>query len=350
MTAPIGGGNERFRLESHRHDGTFVAALPYRNLQSESFMGSQGGSLRGEVPFRGYKQVTAANLYAGIHELWLYDLSYSTSNPIFSGPLWDATPSSSTGTVSVAAQDPLSYLVKRLLKVTKVYTAQQPADMMIDLFNYTNGIRATNITTSKITSNAQTVTQTYKAGERNKILDLFDSISAMGDGVDYYARGNVLTFYGGLKNPSSSTKVLEYGGDLDGYSVQYNAEGICNDLDEISSDNGLIGHAADAGLQTTYDALYQESESSDLINITSLNNSAATRLKPQKQTLVIPSIVTKKYSPVMDFDFGDQFTIIIDDEYTQYNGLIRVKGWQITIGQGDNVTTVIYNNDTSAVL
>src|SRR5882757_9309864 len=102
MSAPIGYGSERFRLESHRHDGTFVAALPYRNIQSESFMGSQGCSLRGDIPFRGYSQVTPANLYAGIHELYLFDLAYSMQFPVFAGPIWDATPTSD-GSIAVAA-------------------------------------------------------------------------------------------------------------------------------------------------------------------------------------------------------------------------------------------------------
>lgn len=351
---PSAIASARFRVEIHNKDATYVMSVPYRNIQMESFLNDRGSQLRCEIPFRGYPNITQAKLYAGIHELWLFDRSYMSGQvPIFAGPIIDATISSGTGVISISAQDALWYLSKRVLKTAKSYAAQQPADMISDLLSYTNGIRALLMTANKQTSNASTVTISYQAANRYLILDLFKSIAAMGDGVDYYCRHNgstnQLMLYGGLKQPTKLTKQLVYGGLMASYSLQYNAASISNDEDLMSS-TGLIGNAVDAGKQTTYSALYQKvTTGSDLQTTASLNTAAAVLLANDNDTLIVPTFTTKWLTPLVDFDFGDQFSLYINDEYAQYSGTIRVTGWQLTIGSGDQITTVVYTNDVGTL-
>lgn len=344
--APISSSDARFTLETRDHNGQFVASMPYRNTQMEAFLGSQGSNFRCEIPYRSYKQVTPANLYPGIHELWFWDKEVP-EQPLFAGPLWDATPSSDSGVISVSANDYLSYLAKRALKVNRTFANAEPASMMKNLIDYTNGVYPTNILPFVASTSSGLATVTYKATDRGMISDLIDGISAMGSGVDYYMTGQQLNLYGGRKKPSPGVQALEYGGALSGYSVQYNAQSIANDYDMIGSD-GTIGNAVNTTLRNSYDMLYQEEDSgSDLTALASLNTAAASALKGTQATQVIPSIVTKKLSPLVDFDRGDQFAIVINDEYVQYNGLIRVVGWQLTVGQGDQFTVVIYTKDTA---
>lgn len=356
MVAPLGSPNARFQLESHDHAGNFVASLPYRNLQAESFMNDQGHALRCEIPYKGYKQVTPDNLYPGQHELWLYDAKYSGTLPVWAGPLWSATPSSSTGILSCSAQDPLSYFTKRILKDDVAYAGFQPADIIINLVGITNALWSTNVTTAKDSSNAQTVALNLSSAIRAKFTDLFKQVAAMGDGVDYYTRpgqfGSVLHVAGGQKIPASpQTRALEYGGNLANYSFQYNAQTISNDEDVVGQ-NGVIGNATNLTKTAAYDMLYQTvTTGSALADIASLDNQAQLQLNVDQDTAVIPSVTVKgqALTPIKDFDFGDQFLLVVNDEYVQYNGLIRVVGWQITPSQGDSVTTVIYPNDLSSV-
>jgi len=210
------------------------------------------------------------------------------------------------------------------------------------------------MTTNKVTSNAQTMSPTYRAIDRNFILDLIDATSTSTDGVDFFFRtvgaSHVLQLYGGKIKPAAAlSNTLEYGGNMDGYSVQYNAQAIGNDYD-IANSNNVIGNAVDAANQTAYDALYQIIErGSHLSNLTALNNSATSQVKATATTKIIPALVSRVLTPIKDFDFGSQFTVIINDEYVQYNNLIRVVGWQNTISQGDKLTTVIYTKDTAEV-
>lgn len=349
IKAPVSSSDARFRLEARDHLGNLRAVLPYRNMQMEAFMGDQGAQLRVEIPFKGYKQVNTGNLWPGEHELWFYDNEVVSGVPIFQGPLWSAVPSSSTGVISASAQCPLSYLAKRKLRSTVVYNGNQPADMIVNLVNSTNGIYDTHIVPSKHSSNAQVASATFKGSDRNLISDLLKSIAAMTDGVDYYMRGYLLQVYGGLKKPAPGTQALEYGGLLSGYSLQVNAQTIANNVDIIGS-NGIIGNADDPVSRSIYKQMYEIVDSnSDLTAIASLAQTASRELLANKGPVLTPSVVTKALAPVKDFDFGDQFRIKIDDEYVQFNGNVRVYGWQLTIGQGDQYTTVIYTSDSATV-
>lgn len=352
MSAPLGSSNSRFTLESHDHAGKFVCQVPYRDLQGEWLLNEQGQNLRGSIPYRNYAQITPANLYAGKHELWLFDKNYSTTDPIFAGPVWDITAGSDAGTLNFSAQDPLSYLTKRLLKTFKSYSGQRSDQMMNNLITYVNSQRTMNLIASVVSTSAQTSSQVFLSSERNRISDLLESISNLNDSCDYYIRcingQHTMFIYGGQIIPSAKTFALEYGGTLDGYSVQYMGTTLANDVDFIGT-NGLIGNAVAAGKQTEYDALYQTVDTADQ-NITSaLNQTANQRLRKYKSTKIIPTLVTRKLLPFIDFDFGSQFTVSINDWYVQVSQLIRVHGWQHTISQGDTSTIVIYTTDTASV-
>lgn len=352
MSAPIGTSNSRFRLEAHDHNGLLTANLPYRNMQGEFMLGSAGAQWRCEIPHRGYAQVTRANLWEGKHELWLYDKLVDVNNPIFQGPVWDITPSSDSGVLSVSAQDSLSYLAKRRLGITKNYSAKPEAAMQ-DLYNYLNsGDFVSSMTSCVIQSNG---TKNVPSGtgwsikDRPYIADAFSSLAAMGDGVDYFVRGAVLNLYGGLIKPTAKPFALEYGGSLDGYSVQYNAQTIANTYETVNS-VGRVGSATNAAKKTEYNQTYQTVEQgSELPSTQALIDWSTTALKDTQSSKTIPSIITRTKIPIKDFDFGDQFIIVINDWYVQVNMIIRIVGWQLTVGQGDKTTSVIYTKDTEGV-
>jgi hypothetical protein len=354
--------DSRFVLEVMDHAGNFVAQVPYRNLQGETFLSSGGNikphALRGEIPYHGYG-ITPAMFYPGSHELWLRDMQNLTAaqpNVLFAGPVVDATAGSGTGVIAFSAQDPFYYMAKRLLLTSKTYAAQ-PADMLVDLITYLNSVRSTNLSSNKVTSNATTHNLTLPALDLIVLADLVDQMCSIGDGTDVYWRSSysgsagvhALQIYGGKKAPAAGTKAWEYGGALKSYSLQVNAAGMSNDL-RVRGQGNLVGHATDATSQANYNALYQTVDSgSSLSAQASLDASAATQIKNTKNPILVPTVVVKGYDPVADFDLGDQFTLVIDDDWAQYNAVIRVVGWQMTIGAGDRVTTNIYVNNLDEV-
>jgi len=265
----------------------------------------------------------------------------------------DGTAGSDTGVINFSCQCPQAYLAKRFLKTTKTYTAQQGADIMVDLIAYVNSIRSTNMTTNKLTSNATTANATLQASQRYAISDLLADVAGYGDGTDYYFRSagttHTLRLYGGLLDPTIGTRTWEYGGTLKSYSLQINGAPLANDVDVVGS-NGLIGNAQDATSIANNNALYQDViTGSNLTAQTDLNNAAALQLKTSKNVIQVPSIVVKDLYPMQDFDLGDQFQVVIDDGWAQFNQNVRIVGWQTTIGAGDNLTTVVYINNLDEV-
>jgi hypothetical protein len=156
-------------------------------------------------------------------------------------------------------------------------------------------------------------------------------------------------FYGGKIAGDTKPFGLSWPGNMDGYSVQWNAQTLANDYD-IVSDNGRVGNAVDTGSQTFYNALMQQvDQGSELTATPDLNDAAATALKDTKNAKIIPTVVTRKLTPMVDFDFGTKFRVDIDDWYAQVGMTVRTVGWQLTVSGGDKTTTVIYTKDTDAV-
>lgn len=364
MTAPLKPSAGRFTFETHLPNGQYCATLPYKNAQGEFQLGSSGAQMRVEIMHRGYPQINYSTLYPGMHDLWIYDSKYSAwlaslgsaDGPMFMGRIWDVTASSSTGTLSLSAQDGISELTKRDLRVNKAYSSS-PESAMLDLFNYTNGVRALRGFTCFIDAAAGGGVGkiAYTGTDGRSIGALWGEISALGNGVEYFIRPlngtKRISLNGGLIKPAGnkSPVLLEYGSSsLGQYALQITAQPIVNDLRLISSGN-LVGGAVDTTLQTTYDSLFQgDVNNSPQSSVTDLNNSAAALIKGVKNPKNIPTIVTRA-TPMVDFDFGTQFQIKLNDGWVAYNDYIRVVGWQLTIGANDATTCVIYTNDITAV-
>jgi hypothetical protein len=351
MPAPVGRPDGRYHFETHDHEGQLLAYLPYRNAQGEFMLGLNGAQMRVDVPYRGYGYLSYDTLYPGKHELWIYDTKLQMY--IFQGPIWSATPSSSTGAISVSAQDALSYLAKRLIITYKQYESpDKPEDVLAALLADVNGYWLINsMNSSSIMRNGSKAIDliVYKSYELNKVSDLFTSVSAMGDGVEFYVRNGTLWLYGGGIQGDKKPLSMEYGGNMDGHSVEFNAQTIAN-ADRFVGDNGRVGYAGNDDKKTEYDMLYQDvTTGSDLTSTTDLANAAATDLKNKQDTLIVPTMVTRKLTPMKDFDFGTNFLVYVNDWYVQLSKVIRTIGWQLTITGGDKTTTVIYSKDSDTV-
>lgn len=343
----------RFKLEVFDHSGAFVVDLPYLNMQGEWFLNEQGEQLRFSVPYRSVAKLTSSKLIPGKHEVWLWDKAYSSTIPIFQGPIIDAVVSSSDGLLNVSAAGYLWYFSKRVISSLQTFSSVKPESIMSSLLTYTNGVRNTRVVASTPTAGTTNISQTYRAPDRVVIADAWSDLAGLGDGVDYYMRYSgsapTLYLYGGKKK-TTKTFVLEYHGTMKSYAFTTSALGMANQL-FLRGNTGIIGSAADSTSQSTYDALYEKVDSANLTAKSSLNTAAATRIKTLKNPKQIPQIIAKSdyFDPFVDLDLGDQMLIVIDDYYVQYSGTSRIVGWQLSFGANDEITTVFYLNDLNEV-
>jgi hypothetical protein len=354
MTVSL-GGQGRFVVEIRDHAAAIVRTIPYANMQCETFLNSQGGNLRFDLPFRG-TELTPSQLQAGKHEIWVWDTLRVTTFPIFAGPVTQITVGS-RGPLAVTCADPLWYFSRRLLLTDKVYTGLPEAGMA-DLLAFTNGRRATGISAVTDTASATNISAVFKSNDFSQIDDLLSQLSDMGDGVDYYVRRDGASFasqlhlFGGRKKPTRKTIGMTYPGELTSYTYQQIATGLANVIFIVGSGSGYAnyGSATGAAQIAAYNAQYEKSESANQNSNTTLNKQAATRLKATADIIRTPTIVLKtpSWEPWSDFDLGDRFLINVQDEWVQYTNNIRVVGWQASFSN-DEITTVLYTNTEAEI-
>jgi hypothetical protein len=353
MAAPIGTG--RFSVEVRSNSGVRLTSLPYYDMQGTWFLGDQGCNLSFTTHFRNLG-LTFANFYPGKHEIWLWDKKV-TGYPIFAGPITQIT-AGSDGRVSVQASDPLWYLSKRTLSTTASYSGK-PESAISSLMTYTQSRWTLNTTTVVESSGTQNIAAQYGIGDIPQLSDLFQQLEQMGDGVDYLFRNDGTSFarkfhlWGGKKKTTKTLGLNYPGGALQAYSMELLATGIANYIFVVGSGTGLanFGTASSITKITEYNNIFEESDDAGQYLTTSLNSQAATLLKGKKSAMQIPTIVVRSqyFSPFVDFDLGDQFRVMINDDYVQYQGTVRCIGFQITFGTNDDLTTTIYTNNTEEV-
>jgi hypothetical protein len=348
----------RFRVEIRDHNRAYVRTLPYRNLQGEWFIGPQGAQIRFDSTYREIG-LTASQFEVGKHEIWLWD-SMIPGYPIFQGPATLATADTTDGSLNIQASDYLWYFGKRLLLETEYYTGK-PENAMSDLLTFTNGRRDTGVVASIEQAGTQDIAALLQSGDMQSIADAWDDVSQMGDGVDYYIRGDgatagdpILHLWGAYKKPTPKPIKIEYpGGALESATYEQQGSGLGNFVVIIGSGAGFTnyGTAVNATKITEYDAQFEIADDASQNTNASLNHQAAVRLKKTQSTLLLPTLVVKSehYNPFVDFDLGDRFTAVISDEWVQYSGPARAIGMQITVGENDEVTTNIYTNDEEEI-
>lgn len=371
--APAYLEDSRFRLEVTDFDGNYVCTLPYRDLQGEWKMGMDGENIRFIVPYRANPWLTPELLEPGKHMIFLYDrlmvTPTQTSAIRFGGPLWDVTASSKEGTLNCSASGLLSLYKKRLLKANKTYTGKPEAAIQ-DLLAYTNtikrmyGISVLGVIAQASATNLSSVA--YLATKQGVIHDLVSEICNMGGGVDLFVKwtGNDLTaaatvqLYGGRIIPAGATIHLEHGGAsskgvlplLDNYALTKTAQPISNSANVITQ-TFVAGVSVDAVAQAANDQLYETSEQ-NVVGITTqadVNARAALNVKKAPYKVDIPQLTLKGLDPFINFTYGDKAQVVIDDGWATYDKIVRIVGWQSSIGRHGQMTNTIFTNDLSEV-
>lgn len=368
--APIYRGNSRFRVDVTDFDNNYICSLPYQNMQGEWKLGIDNENVRFEVPYKVNQWLTPEMLVPGKHMIFLYDKLLPSANPIrFAGPLWDVTASSGGGTLNCSASGLLSLYKKRLFRFTQTYTGK-PEEAILNVLTVINAVYrmfGTGVLGSIITAGTKNLTALLMHSEDNVIVfDLLKDICEMGDGIDLFTKWTgfdstasaVIQLYGGRIKPVAPVLFLEYGArpskdnlpGLSSYSLTKTAQPIANSSYVISS-TSLAGNAQDIAARAEYGQLYEESEQGTVgLNSQIDTDARATlNLKKAPKAVIIPQLVLKGLDPLIDFTYGDQVQVTIDDGWASYDGIVRVVGWQSTIGRHDQMTNVVYLNGLSEV-
>lgn len=361
----------RFSLDVVHPGLGYICSLPYNNIQGEWKMSSDGGNLRFSVPYRDNAWLTPDMLQPGEHWIMLTDNSMDPANNIrFYGPLWDATASSSEGTLSCGASDIMSVLKKRIVRTVFwadiKYTSTKPENIISDILaNRIPGQGSVFFGSSDLTGHvAQNgsialAKVSIKKDEMPVAFDEIQQLASLGDGVDYFTKwagsGSsavpTIELYGGRINPATTKFTLEYGSapskgkypKLDGYALGINAESIIN-LSFVLGKNGLRSSQVSTFLPTNFAGGYYSEDLTTQAEV----DAYATQLV--KNTISFnPQVTIKGLDPFIDFTFGDKVHLVIDDYWASYDNTARIVGWQTTIGRHDQVTNVLYLNNLDLV-
>lgn len=333
-------------LESRSKTGTYLATLPYRNLQGEWFR-NKADQIRWEMPLYN-NGLTRTNFFPAKTEVWVW----RNNAKVFVGPLWDVTASSDSATMSCAAEGLESYLEGRRVKEDVKYTGQRQATAW-DLINGAQtGTDAPLGFTSATLPACPTLIISWLKNDGEYIIDAIESLAKGNFGFDweididrkfqvYYPRPAV-----------ASGITLEYPGNIKRYSAQLMGKFEANDIFVKGKDALRSQPVIDTAKRAEFGLRQLVVSATDLNTQDQVNDYGEQVLALHRDVREIPqvSIAATQVNPFAgDIWFGETAPVIINDGWVQYNTAMRLNGFQLTVGKNGNETFVLYMSDLREV-
>lgn len=337
-----------FRLEARTRGGSYLATLPVRNIQGEHWY-NRPKQLRFELPLNNVN-VTRQNLWPGLTEVQLF----RNNTRIFTGPLWDATATSSNNTLACAAESIESYLGHRRIMADLRYTGAASATVW-DLINRTQTLTDGGLGITQGTVQvAPNVQVDYLISDGKYLLDCITELAELdASGFDWEINPDrQLNLW--YPRPQIASRVkLEYGGAISGYSVQVLGHYEANDIfvkgkDALRSTSPIV----DTAKRTEYGLRQLVGSNTGLTMLAQVNDYAQRLLALHRDPKEIPHITLRSTSVnPWDGDIGILQTaqVVIDDGWAQYNQTMRLNGFQYTIGKHGSESFNLYMADLREV-
>jgi hypothetical protein len=337
-----------YRLETHLKTGEYIATLPYRNIQSESFM-NKPGHCRFDLPLY-HESITQETLQAGIHEIWMY----KNGRYIWGGPLWDVTPSSHDASINCNAGSFEDYLdVRRIDFNTQAVTKDQVYhawDLIADTQARPDG--ALGITAG-ILQTGVSRTRTWSIYDAKMILEAIQDMNAEEDGFDFYITPWDRKFNAFYPRPQRNVGLeLTYPTSIRSYSVNIMGKWLRNDV-LIQGPTPLYEIAVDTASRAMYGLREFSDAYKDATNISQIASRAGKtrddRRRPKYNYQV--SINTDEidiYDPSI-LQFGDIVKMTIKDGYVNISESYRYVGHQVSVSKQGSESVVLYMNDLREV-
>lgn len=342
-----------YAVETRTKTGVRVATIPGNNLQFE-FLLNEPGNCRFSVPID-HPKVTRNNIEEGVHEVWVWRRNVL----IYAGPIWQIATNSDRSALQVESQGLLSYFKHRVIDKTMLWndtTNTGPGiATYIVMWTQDRAHGALGITVPAgyggLEANIGTILGyklSYRWWERKKI---YDAINDLGDnvttGFDYEVTPERVFIPYQPKKGSKLHGLLQYPTHFRSYYIPRYGQSISNDDATIGPGDGestLIGYASDWASQVKYGLMQSTNSWGDAKTRASLNARSKTYVHDHKTPTAIPLLTLRgdagpflgTYSP------GDSPHIQISNGYDQYDKVVRINGFQLTVGSNDEETVNVY--------
>jgi len=337
-----------FRLEARTRAGLYLATLPFRNLQGE-FWRNRPKQIRFELPLHD-PVVTRSNVDPGKTELQLF----RNDTKVYTGVLWNVTASSGEGKLTCDSESLESYLGLRRIDQDLRYTAQTGGSIFWDLINRAQlGTDAALGFTTGTINVAPNRTVSFLKSDGNyydEVLTEFADDSQLGFDWEIDQNRQLQVYYPRPQTPSRSR--LIYGGVVTGYSLQVQGKYAANDVVIKGKDAIRSTPVIDTVRRAQYGLRQYIDSNSNLTTVAACNDQAQRTLNLRRDVRQTPqvSLRTQDLNPFNgDIWFGQTASVVINDDWTQFNQTMRMEGFQVTVGKHGNETIILYMTDMREV-
>ncbi len=344
-SAPF-GQSQVYILETRTKFGKRVAQLPYFNIQMEDML-NDAGALRVDLPVF-HPNVSRLTVEEGVHELWLW----RKGSLIFAGPLWQISGDASTKVIHLTANGLLSYFNFRRIDQTITYptTSNGPAIAgALITMSQARSFGDLKIKDKHTNGPAHGYKVTYNFWERPNVLNEIQNL-ANNDvtGFDYWIEPLTREFR--TASPQRGTvkpTVLEYQSNISEYSLPRAASTIVNSDAGLGPGDGeamMTRVVSDVQSMVKYGLMEGEVETKNAKSFVQVEQQARKDLNLRKRASTIPTLTMKgRDLPFIGtFTPGDNARIRIDNGYDQFDRVLRMTGYQLTVGTNDEESVNIY--------
>lgn len=334
-------------LESRTKNGTYLATLPFRDLQSE-FYYSKTRALRWTMSLTSLNRFTTDDLYPAKTEVKLI----RNGIPIFVGPLWDMNISKNENRCTFVAEDLSSYFSRRRAFSTDEMSGTF-GDISWNLINGSQSLTNGNLFITRGTAvPGGAPSGTFIPTKGQYIDDILTTLSTGDNGFDWVFSADRTYNQYYPKIQSRANVRLEYGGNVSSYSINIMGKYLGNDIITVGRNKTFSSVVTDTTSQSIYGLMQHVDEftsTEDLVLINDYNAGVlALRVAPKD----VPQLVLKSdiVNPLDgDISYGQVTRTVINDGFSQYDKDMRCTGFQLSLGKHGNEKFNLYLNDMREV-
>lgn len=339
-----------FRMDLQLRDGTNIGTIPFFDFQGE-FRMNQPNEIRFKTAMDDLVTYVSpvSLLKSGLTEC----VFSRNGEPIFTGPIWTINVGSGDRTLNIMAQDISSYLNTRYVAKDTKFTKKRFSDAAWKLIQDTQALTygSFGITLGR-SATTPTASFSFTRKSQTKILKAIQKLSDGTTGFDWTINANrqLMMYYPRLQSPSNV--ILEYGGNVNNYSVQDMGTYIANDVFVKGAKKFVSSTFVDTASMQKYGRRQYWPSNSSLKSKSKVDSFARSTLSLRKAPRLIPQLAlkTELVNPFEDnLSYGNLVYTKIDDGWVQFDGTMRCSGFQLSVGKHGDETFVLYINDTREI-
>lgn len=321
--------------------GTIREEIPFSEVKYSHVLNRPGG-FAATLPLR-HPKATRANLDPGRTAVYVE----RDGVIVWGGILWTAKASVDDATVEVGGEGFWSYFRRRLIRTTKVYTAQDQCLIARDLVTYAQSQPGGDIgvTVGSETSGV-TRDRTYYHYERKNIGEAVEQLAAVQGGFDFNIdvawAGGAITKTLQVQYPRrgrATAIVFELGSNIEGLDQEIDATRQANVIDGLGYGTGediLISTVSDLSQTPPYPILEDVHTNKDVRVATTLQLAALSELVSRSTPVErLPTLLAHSGpdTELGSFITGDTVTVRGRDGYLSVDEQMRITNYEVSVDE-----------------